>query len=103
MTDTLGIPSPLAALAIVTEFVAPVALLAGAGGRFAALALAGFMAGALSTHAGNGFFMNWFGTLPAGTEGYEYHLLVIAMSLAVMIQGSGAWSVDRALVGARTR
>jgi putative oxidoreductase len=31
------------------------------------------MAGAISTHAGSGLFMNWFGTLPAGSEGFEYH------------------------------
>ena len=30
-------------------------------------------------------------------EGFEYHLLVLAMAAAIMIAGSGAWSVDRAL------
>jgi putative oxidoreductase len=97
MTGTLGIPGVLAAVAIVTEFVAPLALLVGLGGRAAALGIAGLMAVAASTHAANGFFMNWTGSLPAGAEGFEYHLLVIAMALAVVIQGSGAWSVDRAL------
>lgn len=97
MTATLGIPSALATLALLTELVAPLALVAGLGGRIAALAIAGFMAVAASTHVEHGFFMNWFGSLPAGAEGYEFHLLAIAMALAVALQGSGAWSVDRLL------
>lgn len=98
MTDTLGFPAALAALAIATEFVAPIALVLGLGGRIAALGIAVLMAGAASTHLEHGFFMNWFGSLPAGAEGYEYHLLAIAIALAVAIQGSGAWSLDRAIL-----
>lgn len=98
MTETLGFPGALAAVAIVTEFIAPIALIVGLGGRLAALCVAGIMAGATLTHLPNGFFMNWFGSLPAGSEGFEYHLLVFAMSLAVMVQGSGALSLDRWLI-----
>lgn len=97
MTGTLGFPAPLAALAIVTEFVAPLALVAGIGGRVAALGIAGLMVGAASTHLGSGFFMNWFGALPAGAEGYEYHLLALALAAVVVLRGSGAWSLDRHL------
>jgi putative oxidoreductase len=97
MTGTLGFPAPLAALAIVTELVAPVALLVGVGGRLAAAGIVGLMLGAISTHFANGFFMNWFGTLPAGREGFEYHLLVIALALVVIVRGSGALSLDRVL------
>jgi putative oxidoreductase len=39
MTETLGIPAPLAALAIGVELVAPVALVLGLGGRLAALGI----------------------------------------------------------------
>jgi putative oxidoreductase len=99
MTGTLGFPVPLAALALVTELLAPFALLAGLGGRAAAIGLVGLMLGALSTHVSNGFFMNWFGSLPAGQEGFEYHILAIALAGTVAIQGSGAWSVDRILAG----
>ncbi|HEX9935521.1 MAG TPA: DoxX family protein [Longimicrobium sp.] len=99
MTETLGFPAPLAALAIVTELLAPIALVLGVGGRVAALGIFGLMVGAASTHLSNGFFMNWFGTLAPGKEGFEYHLLVMAIALAVAIRGSGAWSVDRALAG----
>ena len=95
MTDTLGFPAPLAALAIVTELLAPFSLMLGLGGRLAALGAIGLMAGAASTHAANGFFMNWSGTLPAGAEGFEYHLLAIGLGAVVAINGSGAVSVDR--------
>lgn len=98
MTGTLGFPAPLAALAIVTELLASIALVVGVAGRAAALGAVGIMLGAISTHVPNGFFMNWFGALPSGSEGFEYHLLMIALALVVMVRGSGAWSVDRHLV-----
>jgi putative oxidoreductase len=39
--------------------------------------------------------MNWTGTQRG--EGFEYHLLVLAMTAFLMIRGAGAFSVDRAL------
>jgi putative oxidoreductase len=53
------------------------------------------MVGAASTHLEHGFFMNWFGGLKAGAEGFEYHLVVMALAAVVMIAGSGALSLDR--------
>jgi len=94
MTNTLGFPRVLAAVAIVTELIAPLALLFGFGGRLAAVGVAGIMIGALSTHWGNGFFMNWFGKLEPGHEGFEYHILALALAIVVAIAGSGAFSVD---------
>ena len=101
MTQTLGFPAPLAALGIITEIVAPFALIAGLGGRLASAGIIGLMAGAIGTHLPNGFFMNWFGALPAGSEGYEYHLLAVALGAIVAVKGSGAFSVD-GLLAART-
>ena len=98
MTNTLGFPAPLAVLAIVTEFLAPFALILGLGGRVAAVGIVGLMVGALSTHVPNGFFMNWFGSLPAGSEGFEYHLVVIGLASVVVLNGSGALSLDRFIV-----
>jgi len=46
-------------------------------------------------HVQHGFFMNWFGQQQG--EGYEYHLLVIGICLALLIKGGGALSVDRKL------
>ena len=98
MSGDLGFPAALAALAVATEFIAPFALAAGLGGRISAAGVIGLMAGAISTHAANGFFMNWFGSLPAGAEGYEYHLVVIALAGVVVAKGSGALSLDRVVV-----
>ena len=95
MTKTLGFPAPLAALAILSELIAPFALIAGLGGRVASLGVIGIMAGAISTHTANGFFMNWFGGLPAGAEGFEYHLLAIGLAAVVTLNGSGALSLDQ--------
>ena len=103
MTKTLGFPAPLAAVAIATELIAPFALIFGLGGRLASLGIIGIMAGAISTHAPNGFFMNWFGALPAGTEGFEYHLVVIALAGVVVVNGSGALSLDRFLTNRFSR
>lgn len=97
MTDTLGFPAPLAAIAIVVELLAPVALVLGLGGRLAAAGIFGLMVGAASTHLPNGFFMNWFGALAPGVEGYEYHLIALALAAVVVIEGSGALSIDRLL------
>ena len=102
MTGTLGIPAAFAAAGILLEFFGPLLLLAGIGGRIVAAALAVFMMTAASTHFANGFFMNWFGTLPAGVEGFEFHLLAVAMAVAIALGGSGSWSVDRRLT-ARVR
>jgi len=46
-------------------------------------------------HWQNGFFMNWFGNQKG--EGFEYHLLVIAIGIALMIRGGGALSIDKAI------
>lgn len=101
MTGTLGFPAPLAALGIVTELVAPLLMLVGFGGRATAVMLAGFMAFAASTHLENGFFMNWFGGMKPGVEGFEYHLLAVALAAVVAIKGMGSYSLDRVLFAKR--
>jgi putative oxidoreductase len=99
-TQGMGIPALFAALAIATEFLGALALIAGFFGRLAALAVAVEMVVAVSfVHWANGFFMNWSGT-QAG-EGFEYHLLVLAIAIVLIVRGSGAWSLDR-LLGARS-
>jgi putative oxidoreductase len=97
MTGTLGIPAPLAAAGILVEFVGPGLLFLGIGSRVWGAALAVFMATAATTHVTNGFFMNWFGALPAGSEGFEYHVLAVAIAVSVAVNGGGAFSLDRLL------
>lgn len=100
LTGTVGLPWILGVLVIAAEFLGSLGLLVGLFGRVAAFGIASVMTGAiLTSHLQNGFFMNWSGA-QAG-EGFEYHLLVLAMALAIMIQGSGQGSIDRALTAAR--
>jgi putative oxidoreductase len=98
MVSTLGVPGPVAGLAIVMEVVAPLLLVLGAGGRFVGAWLAAFMAVAASTHFGQGFFMNWF--QKQSGEGFEYHILAIALAVVVVVEGSGAFSLDRLVAAA---
>jgi putative oxidoreductase len=92
----VGMPAALAFLVIITEFFGALGLLAGFLTRIAALGISGLMIGAIfMVHFQNGFFMNWFGNQKG--EGYEYHLLAIAIAAALLLRGAGAFSVDRAL------
>ncbi len=96
LTGTVGLPWIVALLVIAIEFLGPVALALGALTRLAALGMAAVMVGAVATvHAANGFFMNWSGAQPG--EGFEYHLLVIGIALALLVGGGGRGSFDRSL------
>ncbi len=95
-TGTAHMPYAVALLPVLTEFLAPFALAAGFFTRIAALALGFEMFVAIMlVHGTNGFFMNWFGNQKG--EGYEYHLLVIGLALALVVQGAGRFSVDNAI------
>ncbi|GFO64613.1 DoxX family protein [Geomonas paludis] len=95
-TGMMGIPYLFGLMAVLTEFVGPLLLIAGLATRVAALVLAGEMVVAAAlVHLHNGFFMNWTGK-QAG-EGFEYHVLVVGMALALLIGGGGRWSLDRTL------
>jgi len=93
-TQKMGLPWIIAFLIIIGESFGSLGLLAGFLTRFAAASLAVIMLGAITmVHVPHGFFMNW-GGLQQG-EGYEYHLLVIGIAVALLITGGGRWSVDR--------
>jgi putative oxidoreductase len=95
-SSQMGIPVPLAVLVILAESVGAIALALGLVGRFMAFGIAAALVGAIvMVHGQVGFFMNWSGQ--QGGEGFEYHLLALAMAVAVMIRGSGALSIDRLL------
>ena len=93
-SSVLHIPTAVGALVIVTEVFGSVALVLGLGTRLAALGAASVMVGAaLTSHVQNGFFMNWFANQKG--EGFEYHLLALALAVPLIVRGGGAWAVDR--------
>jgi putative oxidoreductase len=95
----MHIPAPLAFLAISAEFFGGLGLILGFLTRIAAFGIAVNMLVAVATvHSAVGFFMNWSGTQKG--EGFEFHLLVLAMTAFLMIRGAGAFSVDRTLAAA---
>ena len=95
-TDVVHMPWALSVMVIAAEFLGSVMLIAGIFTRFAALSIGLVMAGAaVLVHAPHGFFMNWFGN-QAG-EGFEFHLLAIAIAAALVIAGGGRSSIDRML------
>jgi putative oxidoreductase len=96
LTEHIGMPAVAAAGVILLELLGPVLLLAGLGTRLVALGFAGIMLGAIATvHGPFGFFMNWDGAQQG--EGFEYHLLVVGLALALVLTGGGRWSLDRRL------
>ena len=95
-TGVLHIPAPLAILVIVGELAGAVMLIAGLGTRFAAAMIAAIMIGAvMTTHLQVGFFMNWFGSQQG--EGFEYHLLALALAVPLAIWGGGRYALDGVL------
>ena len=92
--DSIGLhPGYLmATLAGGTEFFAGLALIIGLLARPAALGLTFLSLVAIFTvHISNGLFM--------ANNGYEFALALLGGSLAVMIEGAGKLSVDRAIAG----
>jgi putative oxidoreductase len=95
-TGMMHIPAPLAFLAIGAEFFGGIGLILGFLTRIAAFGIGVNMLVAIMTvHHTFGFFMNWAGTQKG--EGFEFHLLVLAMAAFLMIRGGGAFSIDRLL------
>jgi len=93
-TDTMHLPWIIDFLVIVIEFIGSLSLIAGCASRIWAILTIILMIGIIATsHIDNGFFMNWFGNQKG--EGYEYHLLVIGLSLATLVNGSGKYSLDK--------
>ena len=93
-TGKMGLPWIIAFLVIIGESLGALALIAGFLTRFVAASLAIIMVGAIAlAHWPHGFFMDWFGQ--QGGQGFEFHLLVIGMCVALVLAGAGKWSVDQ--------
>jgi putative oxidoreductase len=97
-TQQMHIPAVFAFLAICAEFFGALGLIIGLLSRIAAFGiLCNMLVAIAAVHVHNGFFMNWTGQQKG--EGFEYHVLALALLLIVMVKGAGALSVDRALSG----
>jgi len=97
LMQTKHLPWIVAFGVVMVEFLGSLMLLVGLGTRFWAVAMIGLMIGIIVTsHMQQGFFMNWNGE--PRPEGFEYHLLVIGISLAAMVAGGGRFSLDRYLI-----
>lgn len=97
-TEGMHLPAFIAFLVILAEFAGALGLIVGLLSRVAAFGIGAMLVGAIfMAHAGNGFFMNWSGK-QAG-EGFEYHLLGLALALIVLIYGGGKASLDRVIAG----
>src|ERR1700732_4915431 len=95
-TGQMHIPVPLAFLAIAAEFFGGIGLIFGFLTRIAAFGIGVNMLVAITTvHHAFGFFMNWTGTQKG--EGFEFHLLGLAMVSFLMIRGAAAFSLYRLL------
>jgi putative oxidoreductase len=82
----------MALLAGSAEFVGGLALIVGLLARPAAAVLAVTMLVAIATvHMANGFFMS--------NNGYEYALVLMVISLAVLVEGAGKLSLDKQIAG----
>lgn len=92
----IRMPTPLAPLAIAVESLGAVALVVGLLGRVAALAVVALTAAAaVQQPKVTDLFMGWSGF--EGGAGYEYLVKTLVLAAAVLVRGSGAWSLDRGL------
>jgi putative oxidoreductase len=89
----MGAPMPTVTALLVTllEFFGGLALIVGLLTRLVALGLVADMLGAIVlVHLANGFFM---------PTGYEFALLLLVSSLALVVGGAGSFSVDGIIAG----
>jgi putative oxidoreductase len=94
MHESLGLPTPIALLAVAAEFLGGLGLMVGLLSRIAAIGIVVIMLVAIvMVHGRNGLFLNWLGDRKG--HGYEYHVLAIALAAEIVVRGSGAASLDR--------
>jgi putative oxidoreductase len=102
MFAQMGIGEPLGMLAIAAEFLGGLGLIIGLLARIASLGvMVNMIVAIVLVHAKVGFFMNWTGD-QAG-EGFEFHLLAIALGFVVLCKGAGALSMDRVVAASLGR
>lgn len=94
--QSIGVPAPLAWLAMLTELAGGFGVLLGVFARIAALGFAATMIVAIMTvHWSVGFLMNW-GSVAGRGEGWEFSFALLTVSIALVLTGPGRYSlVDR--------
>lgn len=93
-----GFPPAITWAVIFGEFFGPIFMVFGFCTRIMACITTAIMIGAMYFVTFKwGFYMNWYTESTRG-EGYEYHILVLGICLALFIKGSGKYSIDRALM-----
>jgi putative oxidoreductase len=96
LSAVVGMMGPLGYLVSIGEFFGGLGLVVGFLSRFSAASIIVIMLGAIAmVHLKVGFFMNWMGN--QGGEGFEYHLLAIAILLVIVIAGPGRYAIGRSL------
>lgn len=96
MTTHVGLQPFIAVIAIAIECLGTFCILLGIWTKITSIAIFFLFIGMIVVdHASHGFFMNWFGKMPAGAEGFEYHLLVLGICLTLIIQGGGKYSMEK--------
>lgn len=86
---TIGLPLPTfnAYFVIAVEVLGGIAMIAGLGTRIVAALFAAVMVVAIATvHGPQGFFL---------PQGYEFNLVLLAASISLVLQGAGAFALDR--------
>ena len=85
---TIGIPAPTlnAYVVIAVELLGGIAMIAGLGTRIVGALFTAVMVVAIATvHGPQGFFL---------PQGYEFNLVLLAASIALVLQGAGAFALD---------
>lgn len=92
-TETVNLPWLIGFMVIIIEFFGSLSLIMGFASRIWSALVIVLMIGIIFTsHIQNGFFINWFGNQDG--EGYEFHLLVIGLAIATLVNGSGKYAID---------
>jgi putative oxidoreductase len=95
--EFIGLPAALAYLTFWAELAGGIALVAGIGTRWVALALIPILIGATWVHAGNGWVFS------AANGGWEYPVFLIAASAVQALLGDGRFALGNRLTAPNLR